>query len=925
MGKKFVLCLLAAALLLCVLVLPRSAQAAGEEDLTFKLSGKGYIVSGCDTAATGELVIPATYQGLPVTGIGTEAFSKCFRLTGITIPDSVTSIGKAAFFGCSGLKSVNIPSSVKTIGESAFNMCSSLESVVIPDSITRIEGYTFSSCSGLKSVVIPDTVTVIGKYAFSDCKSLTNVVIPGSVTDIGEYAFARCIAMTSVRIPASVTQIGVWAFNWCTFQVDKGNPSFSSDSRGVLFNKTKTVLIQARGAAGEEYEIPDGVIEIGDWAFHGCSQLKSLVVPSSITKLGDYAFNKCSNLENVYYTGTEQQWRALMADPGVENSPLFRGKVHYDYVTNRDMLAVFTDRTDLRLPVGDRIILRAGVLDENGAYTDASGITFQISDGSRADVEENGFDGDCFYIRLRGVNPGTVTVTFSDDKTGHTVAVPITVFGNSQLAYTLGNVPEISSYGETANFANFNGLYIDSFTHKMNSDQSAHVTFDVYNTNYSYGVVLVYTQDGELYNAVLIDKMDKNNTSIKEVYWDGTICAVQAIVNDNYRGGFVSKQTHVEVDIPQNGYIKITCDSEDSGILALVNYTHAFFSTLSLIDKVENFDKAEVYFAEELIGSLVKPKDMIQAAAAQQFRKDGHKFFTNIIKDGAKELTITAETVGDFSDTLSQQLLEFDGLKLITESLAASGIDFGEDVLLETMGRFGAALKAVFAIGKVENLVLNYHDIVYTTGGGTITIQNQGGGIRASNRILLESEVNFDPAVALQTYAVELSEEYLEFVRQADQETYDILTQSICRTYNISLLKGEEMVQHSGHVTVYIPIPYDLRAMALGGNVKVYRIEEDGSLTDMDAVVEDGCMRFVTDHFSLYTLVGKSIPGDLDGNGTVNQEDAVYLLLHTMFGEEAYPLKTAADLDGSGAVDQADVVYLLLYTMFGETFYPLNN
>ena len=68
------------------------------------------------------------------------------------------------------------------------------------------------------------------------------------------------------------------------------------------------------------------------------------------------------------------------------------------------------------------------------------------------------------------------------------------------------------------------------------------------------------------------------------------------------------------------------------------------------------------------------------------------------------------------------------------------------------------------------------------------------------------------------------------------------------------------------------------------------------------------------------------IPGDIDGNEAVTQDDAVYLLLHTMFGDMFYPLDGAeGDIDGNGKVEQDDAVYLLLHTMFGETFYPLNT
>ena len=65
--------------------------------------------------------------------------------------------------------------------------------------------------------------------------------------------------------------------------------------------------------------------------------------------------------------------------------------------------------------------------------------------------------------------------------------------------------------------------------------------------------------------------------------------------------------------------------------------------------------------------------------------------------------------------------------------------------------------------------------------------------------------------------------------------------------------------------------------------------------------------------------------GDVDGNRSVDQDDAVYLLLYTMYGDAYYPLNYASgDVDGNQYVEQDDVTYLLLHTMFGESFYPLN-
>ena len=64
--------------------------------------------------------------------------------------------------------------------------------------------------------------------------------------------------------------------------------------------------------------------------------------------------------------------------------------------------------------------------------------------------------------------------------------------------------------------------------------------------------------------------------------------------------------------------------------------------------------------------------------------------------------------------------------------------------------------------------------------------------------------------------------------------------------------------------------------------------------------------------------------GDMDGNSKLNTDDAVYLLLHTMFGTEDYPITLISkDMDGNGKLNTDDAVYLLLHVMFGAEDYPL--
>ncbi len=174
--------------------------ATPTEGLKYTLSGDKthYIVSGIGTATDTDIVIPATYNNLPVKEIGSSAFYNCNSLTSVRIPDSVTTIGYGAFSSCDSLTSITIGDSVTSIGDAAFGGCSSLTSITIGDSVTTIGIYAFDGCSSLTSVIIPDSVTSIGGSAFYGCDSLISVTIPDSVTSIGELAFNDCSKLTSV-------------------------------------------------------------------------------------------------------------------------------------------------------------------------------------------------------------------------------------------------------------------------------------------------------------------------------------------------------------------------------------------------------------------------------------------------------------------------------------------------------------------------------------------------------------------------------------------------------------------------------------------------------------------------------------------------------------------------------------------------------
>ena len=125
-----------------------------------------------------------------MTSIGNNAFSGCYSLSSINIPDGVTSIGSYAFSGCYSLSSINIPDGVTSIGSYAFYNCYSLSSINIPDGVTSIGSYAFSGCSFLKEVHLQPTTppTLSNASAFSNTPSDMVIYVPQGTLEAYQQA-----------------------------------------------------------------------------------------------------------------------------------------------------------------------------------------------------------------------------------------------------------------------------------------------------------------------------------------------------------------------------------------------------------------------------------------------------------------------------------------------------------------------------------------------------------------------------------------------------------------------------------------------------------------------------------------------------------------------------------------------------------------
>lgn len=233
----------------------------------------------CSTFAG--LNVTSSASTLPASGSCGENVTYTFdEETGLLTISGTGDMRVEAFSYKRDIKSVVIHSGVTNISSYAFCYCTYLESIVFPDTVTTIGSYTFYGCENLKEISIPAGVSLIGSRAFYNCRQLNKIDLPQTITDIGDEAFSGC-SFASFNI-ANIEL-------WCKIRFGNyaANPLYFAEN---VFIQDKPVV---------DLVIPEGVENIGDYAFCGFRGLKSVMFAGSVKSLGIYAFYHCEDLQAV--------------------------------------------------------------------------------------------------------------------------------------------------------------------------------------------------------------------------------------------------------------------------------------------------------------------------------------------------------------------------------------------------------------------------------------------------------------------------------------------------------------------------------------------------------------------------------------------------------------------------------------------------
>ncbi len=246
------------------------------------------VITDCNEEAT-SVEIPSEINGLPVTRIGSYAFSSCENLTSVSIPDTVTVLEGNSFSG-TGLSEINLPDSIIEIGGYAFNHNDNLEIITIPDSVKLIDSGAFSACPILKTINIGKNVETIGDNAFANCKSLSKITIPDNVKSIGVDAFNGTPLLDN---QTGVKYVDTWAVgcdkNYDAIEIKDGTKGIARRAF-MEYDVLETVTF------------PDSLEIIDEHAFVDCPNIKNISTGDGVKKICEYAFSDCTAL-NTFIMG----------------------------------------------------------------------------------------------------------------------------------------------------------------------------------------------------------------------------------------------------------------------------------------------------------------------------------------------------------------------------------------------------------------------------------------------------------------------------------------------------------------------------------------------------------------------------------------------------------------------------------------------
>ncbi|MBO7609673.1 MAG: leucine-rich repeat protein [Muribaculaceae bacterium] len=199
---------------------------------------------------------------------------------------NITSIGSGACQN-GGLTALDLTAltALDTICDYAFSYCYDLASVALPDNLKRMSTYCFGSCTSLTSITIPRGVTYMPyTNVFQNCSALTAINVDPANTSYSSLngALYNKAQTTLYKVPEA----------WNGYEMLSGYAYFSLPYTvqyiaSYAFSNNTTL---------EYFAAFINLKSIGSYIFSGCSKLIEVTFTSGLYSWGNYVFKDCTAL-----------------------------------------------------------------------------------------------------------------------------------------------------------------------------------------------------------------------------------------------------------------------------------------------------------------------------------------------------------------------------------------------------------------------------------------------------------------------------------------------------------------------------------------------------------------------------------------------------------------------------------------------------
>lgn len=268
-----------------------------------------------------KVVLPDTLEK-----IGDSAFFNT-GLENVELPKNLTTIGESSFASNDNLIEVKINSNLNSIATQAFYKCKALTNVTFNSNskLESIQDFAFSECDSLEKINLPESLLTISDKVFLNDTKLSNVTIPDTVRSIGAKCFDNTKLYNSQKNNSN--QI-IYADKWVVDYINNENfklneidsQTFADGTIGIAaevfygqndldrieLQESIRYISQFAFANSNKIYILNtfGVEYIGEAAFSNCVCLSNLNLNDGLVEIGSYAFSGCSELRKKNTTGS---------------------------------------------------------------------------------------------------------------------------------------------------------------------------------------------------------------------------------------------------------------------------------------------------------------------------------------------------------------------------------------------------------------------------------------------------------------------------------------------------------------------------------------------------------------------------------------------------------------------------------------------